>query len=222
MITIVGAGPGTGEYMTSGALRVIENSRVLAGGKRILDAIACPADARKIELPASGMSDAVEGVLEHELTGGDVTLVVSGDPGFYSLAKKVVSRFGRERVTIIPGISSVQIMAARLCRSWAGVASVTLHGRNRPDVSDLVGKMHDAPALVALLGAPEEVNAHVEWMTASSDELGAAWAAIGWDLGLPEERIFESRTLKELDACSHKGRLALLWLEGKENVVAGC
>jgi hypothetical protein len=103
-------------------------------------------------------------------------------------------------------------MASRLCRSWAGIASATLHGRSRPDISVLVSQITVFPALAVLFGASGEVTADIGWMT-SEPELASAWAAIGWDLGLPEERIFESSALKYLDVASHTGRLALLWLE---------
>jgi precorrin-6Y C5,15-methyltransferase (decarboxylating) len=203
--------------MTREAESAIENSRVLVGGRRLLETIACPAGARIVELP-DGMADAVSGVLERELPG-DVTLVVSGDPGFYSLAKKVTSRFGKEQVSVIPGVSSVQIMAARLRKSWAGVASATLHG-GTPGISELVEKMAYASSLVVLLGAADEVASQIEWM-ASRHELASAWAAIGWDLGLPGERILEFPALKQMDAGSHKGRLALLWLERHTDAADG-
>jgi precorrin-6y C5,15-methyltransferase (decarboxylating) CbiE subunit len=214
MIRIVGAGPGPREYLTREAASVIDNSRVLVGGKRILEAITCPDGATKIELP-DGMADAVIDVLERESGEGGVTLVVSGDPGFYSLARRVSNHFGRERVSIVPGISSIQIMASRLCRSWAGTATATLHGRISPEIRELVTKIKGASALVVLLGAPHETRDQVEWMT-SSRELASAWAAIGWDLGLTGECILESDRLKELDVSSHVGRLAILWLEKNE------
>jgi precorrin-6y C5,15-methyltransferase (decarboxylating) CbiE subunit len=215
MIRIVGAGPGTAGYLTGEAARIIENSRVLVGGKRVLDELGAPAD-RRIELP-DGMADAVIEALEREEAKGDVTLVVSGDPGFYSLAKRVTARFGRDRASVVPGISSVQIMAARLCRSWVGIASMTLHGRKRPDVSKLVDLVVNFPAVVVLFGAAEEVVPHVDWM-ASSAELASARAALGWDLGLPCERVIEADALSGLDAGSHTGRLALLWLEGRGGI----
>ena len=214
MIRIVGAGPGSAGYLTGEGGLVIKNSRVLVGGKRILDALSIPSE-RRVELPPDGMAAAVVKVLERESAEGEVTLVVSGDPGFYSLAKKVAERFGRENVSITPGISSIQILAARLCRSWVGAASMTIHGRARPDISELVARAVNAPALVVLFGAPEEVGGHIGWMS-SRHELASARAAIGWDLGLPEERIFESQSLKELEDCPHIGRLALLWLETKK------
>ena len=210
MIRIVGVGPGTLDYLTEGAMRVIKNSRVVVGGKRILDELGIPGNAR-IDLP-DGMTESVIDILETEGANGDVTLAVSGDPGFYSLARRVLSHFGRESVSVTPGISSIQIMAARMCRSWAGVATVTLHGRIRPDISEIAAKLEGSGGLVVLLGPPEEVKTDIEWMSSRSD-LASARAAIGWDLGLPGERIIESAHLEELRGCSYIGRLALLWLE---------
>ena len=210
MIEIVGVGPGASDYLTEGAMRIIKNSRVVIGGERILDELEIPRDVR-IEMPDLITESVIE-ILEREEPKGGVTLVVSGDPGFYSLARRVVSHFGRESVSIMPGISVIQIMAARLCRSWTGVATATLHGRNRPDISELVLKLEGSPGLVVLFGLPREVRSDIEWMTARS-ELALARAAVGWDLGLPGERIIESGSLEELRGCQYTGRLCLLWLE---------
>jgi precorrin-6Y C5,15-methyltransferase (decarboxylating) len=212
MIVIVGAGPGSPSYLTPEAAAAIAGSRAVIGGGRILDAVRPPDNARRVELPANGMADAVIQAVERELEGGDVTLLVSGDPGFYSLAKKVTAHFGGENVSVVPGISSLQLMASRLRKSWVGAASVTLHGGRRPDMSELVKKIRNSSALMALFGAPEDVPGHIEWL-ASEPSLASSWAAIGWDLGLPGEKIVVSPTLAELDASSHRGRLAVLWLE---------
>ena len=210
MINIIGAGPGAPDYLTEGAMHTIKNSRIVVGGKRILDELEIPLNAR-IDLP-DGMTESVIDILEIEASNGGVTLVVSGDPGFYSLARRVVSHFGRESVSVTPGISSIQIMAARMCRSWAGVSTATLHGRNRPDISELVAKLESSPGLVVLFGESGEVISDIEWMSSRS-ELASAWAAIGWDLGLHDERIIEAESLEELQGYQYTGRLALLWLE---------
>jgi precorrin-6Y C5,15-methyltransferase (decarboxylating) len=215
MITIVGAGPGTPGYLTPEAKSAIANARTVIGGGRILDAVHPPERARRVELPASGMAGAVVQTVQNEIDTGDVTLIVSGDPGFYSLAKKVTAHFGRENVSVVPGISSLQLMASRLGKPWAGAAAVTLHGRERPDMSELVKKIRNSPALMVLFGAPGDVAGHIAWL-ASEPELASAWAAVGWDIGLPGEKIIESPTLSELDAGSHMGRLAVLWLEKSE------
>jgi precorrin-6Y C5,15-methyltransferase (decarboxylating) len=198
--------------MTGQAVAALKNARVLLGGGRVLEAIGRGAGARCVELPADGMADAVAGILEDETRLGDVTLAVSGDPGFYSLAKRVMTRFGRDEVTLIPGVSCLQIMAARLRKSWAGVSSVTLHGRARPDIGAVVTKLLSSPALAVLFGEPGKIAEDIGWLC-SDGRIKCARAALGWDLGLPGERITEAASLGEIDAEACGGRLAVLWLE---------
>jgi precorrin-6Y C5,15-methyltransferase (decarboxylating) len=198
--------------MTEQAASAVKNVRVLLGGNRVLNAIGPGSGARLVELPADGMADAAIGILEDEARLGDVTLAVSGDPGFYSLAGRVSAHFGRDEVISIPGVSCVQIMAARLGKPWAGVSSATLHGRERPDIRSLASKLLSSPALVLLFGEPGKVADDIAWLC-SDERVKRANAALGWDLGLPGERITEAASLGEIDAETRGGRLAILWLE---------
>jgi precorrin-6Y C5,15-methyltransferase (decarboxylating) len=198
--------------MTEQAASAVKNARVLVGGSRVLEAIGPGSERRLVELPADGMADAAVGILEDETRLGDVTLAVSGDPGFYSVAGRVAAHFGRDEVTLIPGISCVQMMAARLRKSWAGVSSATLHGRARPDIGSLASKLSSSPALVLLLGESGKVADNIGWLC-SDEGIKRAGAALGWDLGLPGERITEAASLGEIDAEARGGRLAVLWLE---------
>lgn len=216
MIRIVGVGPGTHEHITQEARRVLAGAEVVVGGARLLDTVETPPHVRRVELPAADMVDAVADVLQAESkTHGEVVLLVSGDPGFYSLAKRVIACLGREAVRVVPGISSLQIMAARICRSWVHVATATLHGREKPEIEQLVTMFRSAPALVILLGAANDAISHMNWL-AASEPLRTAWSAVGWDLGLPHEQVFDAESLEALLRCPYRGRLALLWLERKD------
>jgi precorrin-6y C5,15-methyltransferase (decarboxylating) CbiE subunit len=215
MIKIIGLGPGTYEHMTHEAIKALSTVEVVIAGKRILEAATFSTFARRVELSAAGMADEVVSVIERESRHGEVALVVSGDPGFYSLSKKVTEHFGRDNVTIIPGVSSLQIMSARIGRSWVNVASETLHGRVLPNRCDIADRLRSSPALVILLGTSADAISHIKWL-AEDDLLGSAWAAVGWDLGLPNELVFEAENLVNLSNCPYVGRLALLWLEKPE------
>jgi precorrin-6y C5,15-methyltransferase (decarboxylating) CbiE subunit len=212
MIKIVGLGPGTFEHMTNEAARVLSSADVVVAGRRMLEASSLLTRARKVELSPAGMADEVIEVLERESRHGEVVLAVSGDPGFYSLAKKATMHFGRDNVMIIPGISSLQMFAARIGRSWVNVTSETLHGRALPSRSDLAKKLGGAAALVLLLGPAQDAVAHIKWL-AEDPELSGKWAAVGWDLGLPDEFVFEAETLTDIVRCAYVGRLGTLWLE---------
>lgn len=212
MIRIVGTGPGTALHMTQEAIAALGCADVVVAGGRLLEVVDIPERIRRVELPASGMVDAVTGALEMASALGEVVLLVSGDPGFYSLARRVVRHFGRENVTIVPGISSLQIMAARIARSWVNVPCATLHGRDCPDLAGLAAKLHAEGSLVVLLGAADDAVRHMRFL-AEDERLRSAWAAVGWDLGLPKEQVFDAPSLNGLLRCPYVGRLALLWLE---------
>jgi precorrin-6y C5,15-methyltransferase (decarboxylating) CbiE subunit len=223
MIYIVGVGPGTREYMTAGAESVIAGAAVVIAGKRLLELVPIPDSARRIELPPQDMPDAAADIVSRESHFGDVVLLVSGDPGFYSLAKiteKLSKSPGRDEIRVIPGISSLQLMASRICRSWAGIATETLHGRSAPALPQLAEKLRGAAGLSVLLGPGEDAVRRMRWM-ASDERLGASWAAVGWDLGLPGERVLCADSLRELVSEPFAGRLALLWMEDRPKIRRG-
>ena len=56
-------------------------------------------------------------------------VVLSGDSGFYSGAKNLVRELKGVRVKLLPGISTVSYLAARLGTSWEDAKVVSLHGQ---------------------------------------------------------------------------------------------
>jgi precorrin-6B methylase 1 len=213
MIKIVGMGSGMPGHMTGEATGALSAASVIIAGKRMLDVAASMSRARLVELPQSGMSGNLLGILERESRGGDVVLAVSGDPGFYSFAKKAIAHFGRGGVTIVPGIASIQLLAARIGRSWANVASHALYdGHELPERGALAEKLACSAALVVLLGPAHDAISRLRWL-AEDGTLSGMWAAVGWDLGLPGELVFEAESLANLARCPYAGGLGTLWLE---------
>ena len=60
--------------------------------------------------------------------------MLSGDTGFYSGAKKLAellkARPGKYDIRLIPGVSSVACLAAKLGTSWEDAAVISLHGQD--------------------------------------------------------------------------------------------
>ena len=75
-------------------------------------------------------------------------VLVSGDPGIFSLAEHVVKRFGAARCQIVPAVSSVQVAFARLGLDWVDAKIVSAHGR---DAGVAVAELsrHDRVAILA-------------------------------------------------------------------------
>ena len=68
-------------------------------------------------------------------------MLVSGDPGCFSLAGSVIRRFGLRRCRVLPGISSVQLAFARVGQPWHDAVLVSLHGRNATiEPQELIGR----------------------------------------------------------------------------------
>lgn len=98
----------------------------MAGGKRALKLF--PDFAGKTCLIASDLAE-VSDFIEKQIQLGDVGVLVSGDPGFYSLLTYLRDRFSGRRLQVIPGISSVQLAFARLAIPWNDGCLTSLHGR---------------------------------------------------------------------------------------------
>lgn len=123
-ISIVGCGPGSLDYLTPASLRAIERAEVLVGAKRLLDLFPSSTAERIV------VSAEIGEVLDHIAMRADrqrIAVLVTGDPGLFSLAKPVIERFGRTRCRVIPGVSSVQTAFARIGVDWADARIISIH-----------------------------------------------------------------------------------------------
>ncbi|WP_425060742.1 Cobalamin biosynthesis bifunctional protein CbiET [Sporomusa carbonis] len=129
-IIVVGIGPGSPDYVLPVASRVIAAAKVLVGSKRALDTFSSVGQVTKIiDKDINGVLDFIAG----QLASHDVVVMVSGDPGFYSMLAALRHRFASERITVIPGISSAQLAFARLGEVWQDAALISMHGRQAAD-----------------------------------------------------------------------------------------
>ena len=126
-IRIVGCGPGALEYVTPLAGETIRQADVLVGAKRLLDLFPDLASER---IEAATDIEKLLDVVARKYDGrASIVILVTGDPGLFSLSKRVIERFGRKACEIIPGISSVQLAFARLGLDWSDVTILSAHGR---------------------------------------------------------------------------------------------
>lgn len=126
MITIVGCGPGQKNFITQIGLKRISDSDVLIGSKRLLGLFP-ETKADRMEI-GSDYQLLVNKILD--LQKGKIVILVSGDPGFFSLAKILTKKIGIDNCEVIPGISSVQIAFARIGENWNDARFISLHGRD--------------------------------------------------------------------------------------------
>ncbi|WP_366924615.1 precorrin-6y C5,15-methyltransferase (decarboxylating) subunit CbiE [Metallumcola ferriviriculae] len=154
-ITVVGIGPGHKDYLLPAAVKAVQRSDYLMGGPR---ALALFSHLKKpqhvIDGDLQGTINKLKGLREDY----KVAVLVSGDPGFYSMLNYVKRHFTEEEIKVIPGVSSMQLAFARIGRTWQDAVFYSVHGRPltglaeiiRPDrvVAVLTDKHHN-PGVIA-------------------------------------------------------------------------
>jgi len=129
-IIVVGIGPGSPDYILPIASRSITEAKVLVGSQRALDAFAPSHIKTKV------IDKDINGVLtfiRESLATNHVVVMVSGDPGFYSLLAALRSKFSQSQINVIPGISSMQLAFARMSEVWQDAQLISMHGRQASD-----------------------------------------------------------------------------------------
>ena len=129
-VALVGVGCGAPAAMTREVAARIEASDYLFGAPRLLDAVG----GAGIKLPFYRKEDVLPALEKIRAERGDglkVSVLFSGDPGFYSGCERLypaLKEFGGATVRVMPGVSSVSTLAARFGISWQDAAFVSLHG----------------------------------------------------------------------------------------------
>ena len=125
-LIVAGIGPGDPDYILPKAQKAIEGARYLVGGRRALSDYAKPSQET---YPVTGKLSLLASWLEEALKKDDVIVMVSGDPGYYSLLPWLKKRFPEHPIEVIPGISSVQACFALVKEPWQGALWLSFHGR---------------------------------------------------------------------------------------------
>lgn len=132
-LTVVGIGPGSPDYILPVARREIEGAAVLAGGARTLATYAKPHQLTyKVDADIAGLLN----FIRRQLDLSDVVVMVSGDPGYYSLLATLRLEFPVEKLRVIPGVSSFQVAFARIGLPWQSARLMSAHGR-QPEMAQM-------------------------------------------------------------------------------------
>ena len=179
---VAGIGPGHPDYVLPAALRAIREAKVLVGGSRALSDFA--RDGQRT-MTIRGDIPAVLAFIQEALSDSDVVVMVSGDPGYYSLLDALRRDFDGERLSVIPGISSVQFAFARLSLPWHDASLLSFHGRRPSDE-----KLAYAPGrIIGMLTDTKNSSRTIPKLLMEMGWPGDAKAAICARLSYEDERV---------------------------------
>ena len=124
-VRIVGIGPGSREAMTHEVSEAIETADCLIGAKRMLEAVARQGQPTYDAITPQDIADFIRAHREFRR----FAVVMSGDTGFFSGTKKLLPLLEGCDTAVLPGLSSLSYLCARLRTSYEDVRVVSLHGR---------------------------------------------------------------------------------------------
>ncbi|KXS43889.1 MULTISPECIES: precorrin-6y C5,15-methyltransferase (decarboxylating) subunit CbiE [unclassified Candidatus Frackibacter] len=134
-IYILGIGPGSEDYLLPITRRLAEESDVLIGGKR---AIKLFSDLDKEELVIKADLKRVLNYIKDNYCQKQIAVLVSGDPGLYSMLNYLSKHFSKDKLKVIPGISSLQLGFAKAKLVWQDAEITSLHGRDKAELLEMI------------------------------------------------------------------------------------
>jgi len=202
---IAGIGPGNINLITPEAMKAIESSDVLIGGKRNLElfknlnkeGITIGRDLEKISLY----------ILEN-IEQKRITILATGDPGIFSIADFLKRQLKNRdiKMEVIPGISSLQYLCSKIGMNWNDMAILSLHGREEDNLLNVIKKNVKTAVFTGGGTSPAEVCSFL--IENGTDNVKVI---VGERLSYPDERIV-SGTPKEICKMNF-GSLSLLIIE---------
>lgn len=177
MIVVVGIGPGSLAHLTPQARQAIAAADILVGGARHLALFPdFHGRIRKLDADIDGLLAWLD---EHK--SRQVAVLASGDPLLYGIGKRLSAHFATDELLIVPGISAVQYLCARVALDMNDLYLTSSHGRT-PDFDWIL--QHDKVAMVTdkIIGPRAIADAILQRKL-------TRMLIIGENLSLPDERI---------------------------------
>jgi len=114
-VILVGAGPGSEEYVTPAAKKAVRKATLVIGAQRVLGLFKEDIRGETCILRAQNLDEVLKRTLASAKEDRPVALVSTGDPTFYGLLRPLLKRSPADlEIELVPGISSIQVCAARL------------------------------------------------------------------------------------------------------------
>ncbi|MBR4905618.1 MAG: precorrin-6A reductase [Clostridia bacterium] len=185
-ITVIGIGMDGERTLTQDAVHACEQAELIIGAKRVTDAL------QRFQKPVVNAIAPKE--IESVIRTSDaqrIVIAMSGDTGYFSGAKKLLPLIQDLDPTVLPGISSVSYLAAKLGVPFHDAALLSAHGR----AINLPQKVRRSPRTFVLVGGENGTAEQLRLL--SENGLGTLSVAVGTDLGSETEAI-ERGTAEEL------------------------
>ena len=137
-------------------------SNLVIGATHQLHAVAPHLPASAEQRDATGRLGAVAGWVEQAQADGlRVVVLATGDPLCFGIAATLIKQLGKDRVVVLPTLSSLQLAAARLGLAWQDARLISVHAADAgewvPASATLSRHDHGLAALVRAIAQHDKL-----------------------------------------------------------------
>ena len=177
-ISLIGIGPFSRDMLTPQAQREISDCDAVFGALSVLEALGTSKPCFNEYAPSK-----IREILNNHPSIRRAAVVFRGDTGFFSGASKITQEFINEDLEIIPGISSISALCAKLKVSRDNAVFLSLHGRDE----NFVNAVNRNEKVFLLTGGDN--TSSIIFKKLSDYGFGDLFGAVGERLSYPDEAI---------------------------------
>ena len=126
-INVVGLGPGNIKYLSTTGIDCVKEAEIVVGSTRQLSDLKTII-SEKQEIYILGKLSELISYLKENIEK-KITIIVSGDTGYYSLVPYLSKNLSKDILNIIPNISSYQYLFSKIGENWQNFRLASVHGR---------------------------------------------------------------------------------------------
>jgi precorrin-6Y C5,15-methyltransferase (decarboxylating) len=207
--------------------KILYKSEIILSSERLLQVFKRYREFKKVEervVVLNTVDETIEFIRSRtDKKSGEspVTVLASGDPLFFGIGRRILSEFGKERVEIMPDLSSIQVAFSRIKEPWDNAFLMSLHrGPDPKRRRNLKYEMKDIPSLLerhkklAILTDIESNPSEIARVLISSN-VSQPTIFVCEKLGDPDERIIKG-TPEDIVAMSFSTPNVAIILSGEE------
>ena len=183
-VTVLGIGMGSEETITVQGKQAVEKADLIIGAKRMADAVCKDGQDVVYEYRSEEISRYIK---EHPWYE-NIVIVLSGDVGFYSGAKKLLAALDNgAEVEVICGISSVVYFMSKIGLSWDDAKLVSSHGCTQ----NLISLIRYNQKVFSIMGTADGISKLAEKLVYYGMEDTILY--VGENLSYENEKVFSAK-----------------------------
>lgn len=182
-INVIGLGVGNLDYFSLAGRKILKTSDIVIGGERQLKDIDELLTENIIRYKLKSLENMKNFINEN--FEKNISIIVSGDTGYYSLLSYIKRNFEKAEIKVIPGLSSFQYLFGKICETWEEYTLCSVHGREIDIIKTLKESKKGLVLLTDKKNSPYEIGKLLFENNLSNIEI-----IVGENLSYEDENIF--------------------------------